>query len=371
MRVTYNFSAGPAMLPRAVLEASAQALLDYQGLGAGIGELSHRGPEFDAVLDEAIARCRQLLAIPDAYDVLFLQGGATQLFSTIPMNFLAGGDAPAAYALNGEWSLKAAEAAHHYGQVQIAASSEATNFDRIPDQVHADPAAAYLYLCSNETIYGTRWDTFPTHHTLIADVSSEFMARPLDVSRFGMIFGGAQKNLGPAGLVLAIVRSDLYGRIPADVPDIFSFAANARARSCLNTPPTFSIYMLLETFRWLERQGGLTAMERRNEAKASTVYGIIDEMPDFYAGTVHDRPGRRSRMNVTFRLPDGERTSRFLEEAEAHGMIGLKGYRTVGGIRASIYNAMPQEGCEALASFMRDFARRHAGARPAVAMPAN
>jgi phosphoserine aminotransferase len=345
------------MLPGEVLEASAHALLNYQDLGTGIAELSHRGPEFEGVLDETVARCRHLLAIPDTHDVLFLQGGATQLFTTIPMNFLGG--ARADYVINGEWSRKAAEAARRYGQVTIAASSEATGFDRIPTDWHPDPAAAYLYLCSNETIYGTRWDTFPEHHTLVADVSSEFMARPIDVGRFGILFGGAQKNLGPAGLVLAIVRRDLYDSIPVDVPEIFDFAAHARARSCLNTPPTFGIYMLLETLRWLERQGGLAAMEARNEAKAAELYAVLDELPGFYAGTVRDLPARRSRMNVTFRLPDADRTRSFLAEAEGGGMIGLKGYRTVGGIRASIYNAMPLAGCQTLAAFMRDFAQRH------------
>lgn len=353
-----NFSAGPAMLPAEVIEASARALVDYNGMGAGIAELSHRSAEFDAVLDETIARARALLTIPDTYDVLFLQGGATQLFSTIPMNFLVH-DKPAQYLVNGEWTRKAVDAARLVGSADVLASSEETGFDRIPaDGWQANPNASYLYLCSNETIYGTRWDVFPDHPTLVADVSSEFMARPMDVSKFGMIFGGAQKNLGPAGVVLCIVRRDLYPRIPREIPDIFSFAVHAKTKSCLNTPPTFGIYMLLETMRWLERQGGLVAMEERNEAKAATLYSVIDELSDFYSGTVHDTPARRSRMNVTFRLPDEQLTTQFVKEAEAHSMIGLKGYRTVGGIRASIYNAMPLEGCQALASFMRDFARR-------------
>ena len=354
----FNFSAGPAMLPTDVLEASARALVDFNGMGAGIAELSHRSPEFDAVLDEAIARARGLMSIPDAYDVLFLQGGATQLFSTIPMNFLRH-DKPAQYLVNGEWTRKAVDAARLVGPAEVLASSEDTGFDRVPASGwRSDPDASYLYLCSNETIYGQRWDVFPEHPTLIADVSSEFMARPMDVAKFGMIFGGAQKNLGPAGVVLCIVRRDLYVRIPRETADIFSFAVHARAKSCFNTPPTFGIYMLLETFRWLERQGGLAAIEQRNEAKAATLYAVIDELSDFYRGTVNDTSARRSRMNVTFRLPDDALTARFVTEAEAQGMLGLKGYRTVGGIRASIYNAMPLEGCQALASFMREFARR-------------
>lgn len=358
MTRAYNFSAGPAMLPAEVIAASAQALIDYNGLGAGIAEISHRSAEFDAVLDEAIARARALMDIPDGYDVLFVQGGATQLFSTIPMNFLAP-ERPAQYLVNGEWTRKAVDAARLVGPTDVLASSEETQFDRTPvSGWQANPDASYLYLCSNETIYGTRWDVFPEHPTLIADVSSEFMARPMDVSRFAMIFGGAQKNLGPAGVVLCIVRRDLYERIPRETPDIFNFSVHARTKSCLNTPPTFGIYMLLETFRWLERQGGLAAIEQRNEAKANALYAVIDGLSDFYASTVHDAPQRRSRMNVTFRLPSEDLTRRFVAEAEAARMIGLKGYRTVGGIRASIYNAMPLEGCQALAGFMREFARR-------------
>jgi phosphoserine aminotransferase len=355
-RRLFNFSAGPAVLPHEVLEASARALVDFNGMGAGIAELSHRGPEFDAVLDEAIARCRSLMGIPNEYDVLFLQGGATQLFSTIPMNFLR---RSADIIHTGEWTKKAIEAARAYGQVNVVGSSEATGFDRLPDAWEPTSDASYLYVCSNETIFGTRWATFPRHPNLIADVSSEFMARPIDVRQFAMLFGGAQKNLGPAGVVLAIVRRDLYARIPPEVPAVFSFEAHARAKSCLNTPPTFGIYMLLETLRWLERQGGLEAMERRNDAKAQLVYDVLDSLPEFYAGTVHDRPEHRSRMNVTFKLPSEDLTGRFLQAAEANGMIGLKGYRSVGGIRASIYNAMPVEGCAALAAHMRDFAARY------------
>jgi phosphoserine aminotransferase len=352
----FNFSAGPATIPPEVLDASARALLDYQSMGAGIAELSHRGPEVDAVLDETIARCRALLSIPEGYDVLFLQGGATQLFTTIPMNFLRGA---ADYVVNGEWATKAAEAARPYGAVNVVGSSEATGFDRTPTGWAATPDASYLYLCSNETIYGTRWSAFPEHPCLIADVSSEFLARPMDVGRFALLFGGTQKNLGIAGVVLAIVRRDLYARIPATVPPIFNFQVQAKAKSCLNTPPTFGIYVLLETLRWLERQGGLAAMEARNERKAGLVYAAIDATPEFYRCPVADRASR-SRMNVVFRLPTEPLTEQFLAEAEAQGMIGLKGYRTVGGVRASLYNGMPEEGCAALAAHMRAFAAAHA-----------
>jgi phosphoserine aminotransferase len=351
----FNFSAGPATIPPEVLDASARALLDYDGMGAGIAELSHRGPEIEAMLDETIARCRALLGIPDGYDVLFLQGGATQLFTTIPWNFLQGS---ADYVVNGEWTTKAVEAARPYGTVNVVGSSEATSFDRTPTGWQPTPNASYLYLCSNETIYGTRWSAFPDHPCLIADVSSEFMARPMDVGKFALLFGGTQKNLGIAGVTLVIVRQDLYARIPPSVPPIFSFQVHARTKSCLNTPPTFAIYVLLETLRWLERQGGLAAIEERNERKAGLVYDAIDDAPDFYRCPVADRASR-SRMNVVFRLPTEELTERFLAEAEAQGMIGLKGYRTVGGVRASIYNGMPEAGCAALAAHMRTFVAAH------------
>ncbi len=351
----YNFAAGPAMLPLPVLEASARALVDFQGKGVGIAEVSHRGKEFDGVLDETIAKCRKLMAIPDTHDVLFLQGGATQLFSTIPWNFMQGS---ADYIVTGEWAKKAAEAAKPYGTVNVLATSEATGFDRIPTGWAPTAGASYLHICSNNTIYGTRWSQFPTHANLIADVSSEFMARPMEVSKFAMLYGGAQKNLGPAGVVLAIVRKDLYERIPKTVPGIFSFKKHAEAKSCLNTPPTFGIYILLETLRWIEGEGGIAAIEARNELKAKLIYDAIDSLSGFYKGTVTD-VANRSRMNITFRLPSEELTDQFIKEAEKLKMVALKGYRTVGGIRASVYNAMPVAGCQALAEHMKAFAAKH------------
>jgi phosphoserine aminotransferase len=353
----YNFSAGPAMLPLEVLEASARALVDFQGKGFGIAEVSHRGKEFDAVLDECILRCRSLLGVPADYDVVFLQGGATQLFTTIPMNFLQGS---ADFVVTGEWAKKAADAAKAYGTANVLASSESTGFDRIPTGWKASAGASYLHICTNNTIYGTRWSEIPDHPCLIGDLSSEICSRPVDVTKFALIYAGAQKNLGPSGVVLAIVRKDLYARIPKSVPKIFSFQAHAEAKSCLNTPPTFGIYMLLETFRWLEKQGGLAAMERRNEAKAKLVYDAIDRSNGFYKGTVSD-VANRSRMNITFRLPSDALTDAFIKQGEARGMVALKGYRTVGGIRASTYNAMPVEGCEALAAFMAEFQAANAG----------
>ncbi len=361
----HNFAAGPAMLPLEVLEASAKALVDFQGKGFGIAECSHRGKEFDAVLDEAIARCRSLMGIPTEYDVIFLQGGATQLFTTIPMNFMqapAGGSVKSAdYVVTGEWAKKAAEAAKPFGQVNVLASSEASGFDHIPAGWKTNADASYLHVCTNNTIYGTRFAQIPDHPCLIADMSSEIMSRVVDVRKFALIYAGAQKNLGPSGVVLAIVRKDLYARIAKTVPKIFSFQAHAEAKSCLNTPPTFGIYLLLETFRWLERQGGVAAMEKRNEQKATLLYDAIDASRCFYRGTVVDVPNR-SRMNVTFRLPSDELTEAFITQAEKQGMVALKGYRTVGGIRASIYNAMPVEGCAALARFMAEFQTANAAA---------
>lgn len=352
----FNFSAGPGMLPLEVLEASAKALVDFQGKGFGIAECSHRGKEFDAVLDEAIALSRKLLDVPDSHDVLFLQGGATQLFSTIPMNIL--GDGPAEYVVSGEWSKKAADAAKGaYGdKIRVIGSSEGSNFDRPATGWTADAKAAYLHVCSNETVHGHRLVEWPTHPTLVVDASSEMMSRPHPVARTALIYAGAQKNLGLAGTVLTIIRKDLYERIGKSVPKIFSFKALAEAKSCLNTPPTFGVYLMLETFRWLDRQGGLAAMEKRNAEKARLIYDAIDGSGGFYAGTVADKAAR-SHMNVTFRLPSEELTERFLKEASGKGLVSLKGYRTVGGIRASIYNAVPLEGCQLLAEQMKAFAK--------------
>jgi phosphoserine aminotransferase len=351
----FNFSAGPGMLPTEVLEASAKALVDFQGKGFGIAECSHRGKEFDGVLDEAIAKCKSLLSVPDTHDILFLHGGATQLFNTIPMNFLNG---PADYVVSGEWSKKAASAAQAaYGEkIRVIASSEESKFDRPPTGWKADAAASYLHVCSNETVHGHRLVEWPEHPTLFVDASSEMMSRPHPVSRTALIYAGAQKNLGPAGVVLTIVRKDLYPRIAKSVPKIFNFQAIAEAKSCLNTPATFGVYFLLETFRWLEQQGGLAAMEKRNAEKAGLVYGAIDASGGFYKGTVADKAAR-SHMNPTFTLPSEEVTEKFIKEASKAGMVALKGYRTVGGIRASMYNAMPVAGAKALADFMATFAK--------------
>ena len=343
------------MLPAEVLEASAKALVDFQGKGFGIAECSHRGKEFDGVLDEAIARCKSLLSVPDTHDILFLQGGATQLFNTIPMNFLNG---TADYVVSGEWSKKAAGSAQGaYGEkVRVIGSSESSNFDRPATGWTADPNAPYLHVCSNETVHGHRLVEWPEHKNLVVDASSEMMSRPHPIGRTALVYAGAQKNLGPAGVVLTILRKDLYERIGKSVPKIWSFKALAEAKSCLNTPPTFGVYFLLETFKWLEGQGGLAAIEKRNAEKAALVYGAIDASGGFYKGTVAEKAAR-SHMNLTFLLPSEELTDKFVKEASKAGMVALKGYRTVGGIRASMYNAMPVAGAKALADFMGTFAK--------------
>jgi phosphoserine aminotransferase len=352
----FNFSAGPAMLPTEALEKSAQALLDYQSKGVGIAEVSHRGKEFDAVVDEAITRCRQLLGFGDTHDVLFLQGGATQLFTTIPMNFL---HTQADYLVGGEWSKKAANNGKEVGKINVVATSESTNVDHSPPQSEwkMSDDADYIHVCSNETVHGHRLPTWPKHPNLVVDASSEFMSRPHPIGDCALVYGGAQKNLGPSGLVLAIVRKDLYAKAKKVPTKLWSFKDMADAKSMVNTPPTFSIYILLEVFRWLEAQGGLAAMEKRNATKAKLLYDAVDNSNGFYKGTVSIKE-QRSHMNVTYRLRSDELTDEFLKTATKNGMVGLKGYRTVGGVRASIYNAMPVEGCQALASFMRDFASK-------------
>jgi phosphoserine aminotransferase len=352
----FNFSAGPAMLPTEVLEKSAAALLDYQGKGFGIAEVSHRGKEFDAVADEAIARCKQLMGLGDDHDVIFMQGGATMLFTVIPMNFL---HASADYLVAGEWSKKAAGNGKEIGKINVVANSESSNFNHSPppEEWKLDPKADYFHVCTNETVHGHRLPAWPKHPNLIVDASSEFMSRPHPAADCAMVYGGAQKNLGPSGLVLVIIRKDMYAKQKKPPTKLWSFKDLAEQKSMINTPPTFGVYILLETFRWLEAQGGLAAMEKRNATKASLLYDAIDGSNGFYKATVSIKE-QRSHMNVTYVLPSEELTNEFIKTTEKNEMIGLKGYRTVGGIRASIYNAMPVEGAAALAGLMKDFASK-------------
>ena len=344
------------MLPTEALEKSAAALLDYQGKGFGIAEVSHRGKEFEAVNDEAIALCKKLLGLGDSHDVVFLQGGATQLFTLIPMNFL---HKSADYLVSGEWSKKAASFGKEVGTLNVVASSESSNFDHspLPNEWKLSQDADYFHVCSNETVHGHRLPTWPSHPNLIVDASSEFMSRPHPAKDCALVYGGAQKNLGPSGVVLAIVRKDLYPKQKKVPSKLWSFKDQAENKSMINTPPTFGVYILLEIFRWLEAQGGLAAMEKRNATKAKMIYDAIDNSNGFYKGTVSNKE-QRSHMNVTYRLPSEELTDEFIKTASKNQMIGLKGYRTVGGIRASIYNAMPVEGSQSLAQFMKDFASK-------------
>jgi phosphoserine aminotransferase len=352
----FNFSAGPAMLPTEVLEKSAAALLDFQGKGFGIGEVSHRGKEFEGVLDEAMTRCKKLLGLGDTHEVLFLQGGATALFTLIPLNLLHGS---ADYLSSGEWSKKAVSAGKEIGKVNVVASSEASNFDHspLPSEWKLSGDADYFHVCSNETVHGHRLPVWPKHPNLVVDASSEFMSRPHPVGDCALVYGGAQKNLGPAGVVLVIVRKDQYEKQNKTQSKLWSLKDQAENRSMINTPPTFGIYILLEIFRWLEAQGGLAAIEKRNAAKAKLLYDAIDGSNGFYTGTVSVKE-QRSHMNVTYRLPSEQLTEKFVKAAAAAEIVGLAGHRSVGGIRASIYNAMPVEGAQVLAQFMKDFASK-------------
>ena len=344
------------MLPTEVVEKSAAAFVDYQGKGFGIEEVSHRGKEFEAVNDEAVVLCKKLLNLGDTHDVLFLQGGATMFFSTIPMNFLNGS---ADYLVSGEWSKKAISTVKDLGKTNVVGTTEADNFNHSTPQSEwkLTDGVDYFHVCSNETVHGHRLPVWPKHPNLIVDASSEFMSRPHPASDAALIYGGAQKNLGPSGVVLAIVRKDMYPKQKKVPSKLWSFKDQAEAKSMINTPPTFGVYVLLEVFRWLEAKGGLAAMEKLNDAKAKLIYDAIDNSNGFYTGTVSVKE-QRSVMNITYRLPSEELTEEFLKTTAKNGMVGLKGYRTVGGVRASCYNAMPMEGCQTLANFMKDFASK-------------
>jgi phosphoserine aminotransferase len=355
----WNFSAGPAALPQAVLEQAQRELLDWNGSGASVMEQSHRGKRFVAMAEQAEADLRELLDVPDDYAVLFLQGGATQHFAQIPMN-LAGPDDSADYILSGHWSEKAASEAMPYLRVNVAASSKADGYLHLPPRREwtLDPRAAYVHYTPNETIHGVEFHDVPDtgEVPLVADLSSNILSGPLDVRRFGLIYAGAQKNIGPSGLVVMIVR-DLLARPGRPMARIFRYAEHAAAGSMLNTPNTFGWYLAGLTFQWLKGQGGLAAIGERNRAKAALLYGAIDGSDGFYRNPVER--ASRSRMNVPFTLHDGTLDAAFLTESEAAGLLALKGHKAIGGMRASLYNAVPLEAVEALAGFMHDFARRH------------
>jgi phosphoserine aminotransferase len=354
----YNFSAGPAVLPESVIRKAQEALWDLRGSGIGVMEHSHRGAEFTAVIDEATATCRELAGIPDDYDVLFLQGGASSQFFMVPMNFLAAG-ATADYVNTGSWSKKAIKEAKRFGTVHVAGSSEDENFGYIPpaEAIRWSERPAYAHFTSNNTIFGTEWKAEPTPPAgvpLVCDASSDVFSRPVDVSKYGLLYAGAQKNLGPAGVTLVIVRKDLVARGSEDLPTMLQYRTHAEAASLYNTPPTFGIFVMGEVFKWIRDFGGLAEMARHNEAKAALLYDYLDES-DFWRATA--RPDSRSLMNICFRGPSEALEAAFLAEAKKHGLSGLKGHRSVGGMRASVYNAFPAEGCERLVAVMKDFER--------------
>ncbi|SHE45937.1 phosphoserine aminotransferase apoenzyme [Desulfacinum infernum DSM 9756] len=355
----FNFNPGPAMLPLSVLKQVQEELLDYKGSGMSIMEVSHRSKWFEDVLQDAIARTKRLLGLDDRFRVLFMQGGASMQFCLVPMN-LALGDKPLDYVDTGTWSTKAIKEAKIQGKkVRVVASSEDREYTYIPESIPIDEDAAFLHITSNNTIRGTQFREFPRPKKvpLISDMSSDIFSRRFDPAPFGLIYAGAQKNAGPAGVTLVIVREDMLERVPAGLPTMLKYTTYAEKNSLYNTPPSFAIYVTGLVLRWLEEEmGGLEHMEKTNREKAELIYGYLDSQ-DFYRGTAE--PASRSWMNVTFRLPSEELEKAFLEQAQQNGLGGLKGHRSVGGCRASIYNAMPIEGVQALIEFMKDFASKN------------
>lgn len=359
MSRVYNFSAGPAVLPEVVLQEAAEEMMDYRGCGMSVMEMSHRSKMFETIIQEAEADLRELLQIPDNYKVLFLQGGASQQFAMIPMNLMK--NRVADYIVTGQWAKKAWQEARKYGKANKIASSEDKTFSYIPDCSDLDisPDADYVYICENNTIYGTKFKTLPNTKgkILVSDVSSCFLSEPMDISKYGIVYGGVQKNIGPAGMVISIIREDL---ITSDVlegtPTMLTYKTHADADSLYNTPNCYCIYMCGKVFKWLKAMGGLSAMKERNERKAKLLYDFLDES-QLFKGTVV--PKDRSLMNVPFVTGNQELDAKFVKEAAEAGLENLKGHRSVGGMRASIYNAMPVEGVEALVAFMKKFEKEN------------
>ncbi|OUP50569.1 3-phosphoserine/phosphohydroxythreonine transaminase [Lachnoclostridium sp. An181] len=355
----FNFSAGPAVLPEEVLKEAAEEMLDYQGTGMSVMEMSHRSAAFEKIITDAENDLRDLMGIPDNYKVLFLQGGASLQFSMIPMNLMKHGTAD--YIVTGQWAKKAYEEAKKYGKVNKIASSEDKTFSYIPDcrDLPVSEDADYVYICENNTIYGTKFKELPDTKgkTLVADVSSCFLSEPVDVTKYGMLFGGAQKNIGPAGVVIAIIREDLItDEVMEGTPTMMKYKTHADAKSLYNTPPAYGIYICGKVFKWLKKQGGLQAMKERNERKAKILYDFLDSSK-LFKGTVEKKD--RSLMNVPFVTGDKDLDAKFVKEAKEAGLENLKGHRSVGGMRASIYNAMPEEGVKALVEFMDKFEKEN------------
>lgn len=360
MSRVYNFSAGPAVLPEEVLREVAAEMLDYNGTGMSVMEMSHRSKAYQEIIETAEADLRELMNIPDNYKVLFLQGGASQQFAMIPMNLMKNGEAD--YIVTGQWAKKAYQEAQKYGKANKIATSEDKTFSYIPDcsDLPIFENADYVYICENNTIYGTKYKELPNTKgkTLVADVSSCFLSEPVDVEKYGVIYGGVQKNIGPAGVVIVIIREDLIrDDLPEYVPTMLKYKTHADAKSLYNTPPAYGIYVCGKVFKWLKKQGGLEVMKERNEKKAKILYDFLDESK-LFKGTVEKKD--RSLMNVPFITGDADLDAKFIKESKEAGFENLKGHRTVGGMRASIYNAMPIEGVEALVAFMRKFEEENA-----------
>lgn len=359
MARVYNFSAGPAVLPEEVLREAADEMLDYKGSGQSVMEMSHRSKVYDNIIKEAEADLRDLMNIPDNYKVLFLQGGASQFFAEVPMNLMK--NRKAAYIITGQWAKKAFQEAKIYGDAVEVASSADKTFTYIPDCSDLDipEDADYVYICENNTIYGTKFKTLPNtkEHILVSDISSCFLSEPIDVTKYGVVYGGVQKNVGPAGVVIAIIREDLItDDVLPGTPTMLKWKTQADADSLYNTPPCYNIYICGKVFKWIKKLGGLKAMKERNEEKAKILYDFLDQSK-LFKGTVVKED--RSLMNVPFVTGDKDLDAKFVKEAEAAGFVNLKGHRTVGGMRASIYNAMPKEGVEKLVEFMTEFEKEN------------
>jgi phosphoserine aminotransferase len=357
----HNFNAGPATLPLSVLEQIQAELLDYQGTGMSLMEMSHRSAEFEGLFQRIEDDLRKLANIPADYKVLFLQGGASLQFAMVPMNLRPSG-VSADYLVNGVWGQSAVKEAKKLGITRVAATTESTNFDRLPAFFSSDldPKAAYLHFTSNETIHGNQWPAEPQPPAgvpLVCDMSSDFLSRPFDVSKYGLIYAGAQKNAGPAGVTILIIRQDLLERVPANQPAMLDYRLQAEKGSMYNTPPTFAIYIVGLVLRWLLEMGGLPAIESRNIAKSSLIYAAIDQSGGFYRP--HAQADCRSRMNIIFRMETEELENQFAKQAKQNGLVGLKGHRSVGGLRASLYNALTVESAQVLADFMGEFQRTH------------
>jgi phosphoserine aminotransferase len=360
MSRVWNFYAGPATLPLPALERAKTEIPDWEGTGMSVMETSHRSPEYDAVHHEAMQLMKDLLGLGADHEVLFVQGGASLQFAMLPMNFVPP-NGTADYVITGSWSQKALKEAKIVADGRVAASGEGNGFTRLPrvDEYDFDRSAAYVHLTSNNTIKGTQFHDFPDtgEVPLVADMSSDFLWRPFDANRFHLIYAGAQKNIGPAGVTVVVVRKSWVQQANANVPTMLRYSTYLDKESLYNTPPVFAIYMVRNVLQWVRDEGGLAAMEQRNRAKGDRLYETIESFPDFYRCPVE--PASRSFMNVVFRLPNEELEARFVAEAKEAGMVGLKGHRSVGGCRASIYNAMPLEGVDFLASFMKEFAEQH------------